>query len=61
MVFSPILKKYIALATVHSDYAQQGTELEFEVTVEYERKRAIGIVTKTPFFDPARKKAVARG
>jgi aminomethyltransferase len=61
MVFSPILKKYIALATVKSDYAQHGTELEFEVTVEYERKSAMGIVAKTPFFDPARKKAVARG
>jgi aminomethyltransferase len=61
MVFSPILKKYIALATVHSDHAQHGTELEFEVTVEYERKSAKGIVAKTPFFDHARKKAVSRG
>jgi glycine cleavage system aminomethyltransferase T len=46
---------------VHSDYAELGTELDFEVTVEYERKRAKGLVAKTPFFDPARKKAVARG
>ena len=61
MVFSPILKKYIALATVQSDHANLGTELDFEVTVEYERKRAKGIVSKTPFFDHLRKKAVSRG
>lgn len=61
MVFSPILKKYVALATVQSKYDEIGTELEFEVTVEYERKRAKAIVAKAPFFDPARKKAVASG
>jgi aminomethyltransferase len=61
MVFSPILKKYVALATVQSDFAKTGTELEFEITVEYERQRASARVARLPLFDPARKKAAARG
>lgn len=61
MVFSPILKKYVALATVRSEYSNVGTDLEFEIIVEYERKRAAARVARLPFFDPARKKAVAHG
>lgn len=61
IVFSPIQKKYVALATVRSEYAEQDTQLEFEITVEYERKRASAKVTRLPFFNPERKKAVARG
>jgi glycine cleavage system aminomethyltransferase T len=45
------------LATVKSAYAKPGTVLQIEVTVEYERRRVPAIVTKTPFFDPPRKKA----
>lgn len=61
MVFSHILKKYIALATIQSGFATVGTDLEFEITVEYERQRAAARVARLPFFDPARKKAVAHG
>lgn len=61
MVFSPLLKKYVALASLQSDFAKAGSELEFEITVEYERRRAAARVAHLPFFDPARKKAVARG
>jgi aminomethyltransferase len=61
LVFSPILKKYIALATVQSKYAQPGSQIEIEITVEYGRKRAPATVARLPFFDPARKKAVALG
>ncbi|MEX1248197.1 MAG: aminomethyltransferase family protein [Anaerolineales bacterium] len=61
MSFSPILKKYIALATVQSDFAQPGTALEFEITVEYMRRRATARVVHPPFFDPPRKKAIANG
>jgi aminomethyltransferase len=61
MVFSPILKKYVALATIRSGYAQLGTEVEFEITVEYERFRAIARVSKLPFYDPPQKKSVLRG
>jgi aminomethyltransferase len=55
--WSPILKDNLALATVQSAYAEPGTVLQVEVTVEYERRCVPAIVTKTPFFDPPRKKA----
>jgi aminomethyltransferase len=61
MLFSPILKKYIALASVESARARPGTPLELEITVEYVRKRAPARVVKLPFFDPPRKKAVPGG
>lgn len=57
LVFSPILKQYIALATVQSDYAQVGCQLEIEITVEYERRRASATVAKLPFYDPPHKRA----
>lgn len=58
LVFSPILKRYIALATVQSASTEVGTELEIEVTVEYERRRAPARVVRPPFYDPPLKKAV---
>ncbi|MCW5873740.1 MAG: aminomethyltransferase family protein [Anaerolineales bacterium] len=61
MVFSPILKKYIALATVRSEYAEPGGLLEFEITVEYERKRAGATVSKMPFYNPPQKRALPNG
>ena len=61
MVFSPILKKYVALATLQTPYAENGTELEFEITVEYERKRAAARVARLPFYDPPQKKAIVHG
>jgi aminomethyltransferase len=57
--WSPILKKYIALATVNKQCAAPGTLLEVEVTVEHRRKTASATVVKTPFFDPPRKRALA--
>ena len=56
--WSAILKDNLALATVKSAYAKPGTTLQIEVTVEYERRRVPAIVTRTPFFDPARKREV---
>lgn len=55
--WSAILKDNLALATVKSAYAKPGTVLQIEVTVEHERRRVPVVVTKTPFFDPPRKKA----
>ncbi len=55
--WSAILKENLALATVEASYAKPGTIMQIEVTVEYERRRVPVIVTKTPFFDPPRKKA----
>lgn len=56
-VWSPMLKKYIAIATVASSHSRLGTVVEMEVTVEGERKRAPATVVKRPFFDPERKKS----
>lgn len=55
--FSPILKKYIAIGTVKSQYAQLGSQVEVEITVEYVRQKGKATIVKTPFFDPARKRA----
>jgi aminomethyltransferase len=56
-VWSPLLKKYLALAHLRAPHYAPDTEVEFEVTVEHQRKRANAWVRKTPFFDPERKKA----
>ena len=55
--WSPLLKKYIALAHLRTPYFTPGTELEMEITVEHRRKRALARVVKKPFFDPDRKRA----
>lgn len=54
--WSPLLKKYIALAHVQARYAQTGTALAIEVTVEHQRRQAAARVVKLPFFEPARKR-----
>jgi aminomethyltransferase len=54
--WSPLLKRYIALAHLKSEYAEIGRELEMEVTVEHHRRRAKARVAKRPFFDPERKR-----
>jgi aminomethyltransferase len=56
-VFSPVLKRYIAIASLESRYASLGNVLEIEITVEYVRRRAQARVVKMPFLNPARKKA----
>jgi aminomethyltransferase len=55
--WSPLLKKYIALAHLRSPWSRPGTELEMEITVEHQRRRASIRVVKKPFFDPERKRA----
>ncbi|HEY0303566.1 MAG TPA: aminomethyltransferase family protein, partial [Longimicrobiales bacterium] len=55
--WSPILKKYIALAHVRAPHFAEGTQIEMEMTVEHHRKRASARITKLPFFDPPRKRA----
>jgi aminomethyltransferase len=54
--WSPILKKYIALASVEAPYAEPGAVLDLEHTVEFERRRVPATVVATPFFDPERKR-----
>ena len=54
--WSPILKKYIALAHLRAEWAAPGTTLEMEITVEHRRLRAAARVVRKPFFDPERKR-----
>ncbi len=56
-MWSPVLKKYIALARIKPRYAKPGTQVNMEVTVEAHRHQAGATVAKTPFYDPPRKRA----
>lgn len=55
--WSPILKKYIVLGTVDSQFATRPNTLEMELTVEYKRKRVPADIVKLPFFKPERARA----
>jgi aminomethyltransferase len=55
--WSPLLKRYIALAHLAGPYGAPGTVVEMEVTVEHHRKRATATVRPLPFFNPERKRA----
>ena len=54
--WSPLLKRYLALAHVESKHAAPGTSLEIEITVEHRHKRAKATVQSLPFFNPERKR-----
>ena len=55
--WSPLLKRYIALAHLEGPYGDADTAVEMEVTVEHRRKRAAATVRPLPFFNPERKRA----
>ncbi len=55
--WSPLLKKYLALAHLQAPHFATGTQLEIEITVEHQRRRAHARVSRLPFYDPPRKKA----
>jgi aminomethyltransferase len=50
--WSPLLKKYIALAHLQKPYFEAGTELRMEITVEHRRQHAPARVVKLPFYEP---------
>ena len=54
--WSPLLKKYLALAHVQAPHFAPETPVRIELTVEHRRKQADAVVRKLPFFDPPRKK-----
>jgi aminomethyltransferase len=53
--WSPILKKYIAIARLKPRYARLGTNVDMEVTIDAQRKLARATIVKMPFFNPPRK------
>ena len=54
--WSPILKKYLALAQIKRAYNAIGTTVSVEHTVEFERRKVSATVVEKPFFDPPRKR-----
>ena len=55
--WSPLLKRYIALAHLEGSAGEAGTIVDMEVTVEHRRRRATATVRPLPFFNPDRKRA----
>jgi aminomethyltransferase len=55
--WSPIIKKNLALASVKNAYAQPGTKLKIEYTVEYQRETVAAVVAPMPFYNPEHKKS----
>jgi aminomethyltransferase len=56
-VWSPTLKKNLALGQVPATRAEPGEKLQLEVTAEYRRHNVSATVTETPFFSPPRKRS----
>jgi aminomethyltransferase len=54
--WSPLLKKYIALAHLRKPYFEAGTNVRLEITVEHNRQHAPAKVVKLPFYEPEWKK-----
>lgn len=54
--WSPLLKKYIALAHLRRPYFEAGTPVRMEVTVEHQRRYAPARVVPLPFYEPEWKK-----
>ena len=54
--WSPLLKKYIALAHLQKPYYEVGTDVRMEVTVEHHRQHAPARVVKLPFYEPGWKR-----
>jgi aminomethyltransferase len=57
-MWSPMLKKYIAIARIKPQFSKAGTLVDLEVTIDAHRKQAEATVVKMPFFDPPRKKSL---
>jgi len=55
--WSPVLKKYVAIARVEPRYTALGTRVFVEVTIEAHRLAVPAKVVEMPFFNPERKRA----
>jgi aminomethyltransferase len=54
--WSPVLKKFIALAHLQRPFFEPGTSVRLEITVEHQRQHAPAKVVKLPFYEPEWKK-----
>jgi aminomethyltransferase len=57
-VWSPLLKRYLALGQVLGSHRVVGAKLRVEHTPEFHRRQVTARVVETPFFDPERKRGV---
>jgi len=55
--WSTLLKKYVAIATVEARYADPGTMVEMEVTVNFRRQRVAARISDLAHFRPDRLRA----
>jgi aminomethyltransferase len=54
--WSPLLKKYIALAHLRKPHYGTGNKVKLEVTVEHQRRHAPARIVPLPFYEPPWKK-----
>ena len=57
-LYSSLLKKPIAIAKLPLDMSRPGTEVDLELTVIRRPHNVLARVSRMPFYDPPRKKAV---
>jgi len=57
--WSPLLKRYLALAHLRAPHYAPGTGVALELTVEHRRRRPEAVVVRLPFFEPERKRGPA--
>lgn len=55
--WSPLLKKYLALAHVEAAHAKPGNLLMYEVLVQHQHRYTPARVVELPFYNPERKRA----
>ena len=55
--WSPLLKRYLALAHLRRPHFEPGMHVRIELTVEHRRLQADAVVAKLPFLDLERKRA----
>ncbi|MCP4142472.1 MAG: aminomethyl transferase family protein [Chloroflexi bacterium] len=58
--WSPVLKKYIAIARLRPQFTSPGTRVNMEVTIDAQRKQTQATVVKMPFFNPSRKTSLGK-
>ncbi|MCS5637358.1 MAG: aminomethyltransferase family protein [Myxococcota bacterium] len=56
-MWSPLLKKYIAIARIHPQYAEIGSRFFIEEVIEAKTFSIPATVVRMPFFDPPRKRS----
>ena len=57
LMYSPVMQRHIALARVQPRFAQVGSRVNVEVTINHEYQAVAADVVRPPFFNPERKTA----